>query len=130
MVTGSGRKLVADGEDLPPDQRALSLTGSGFILLANGDLARAQTVFGQSLPLYRQTSEKRGVILNATVLAVLGHLAVTRHDYAGASKLLEEGQARVQELREDDLTGYDRLQHLLTMAPRTTMPSWPRCAPA
>jgi hypothetical protein len=38
----------------------LALTGTGFILIANGDLARAQTVFEQSLPLYRQTSGKSG----------------------------------------------------------------------
>ncbi len=111
-----GDELVVGSEDLPPYQRALALTGAGFILIANGDLARAQTVFGQSLPLYRQTSEKLGVILNATVLAVLGHLAAIRSDYAGASELLDEGQALLREVREDDLTGYDRLQHLLTMA--------------
>ena len=36
---------------------------------------------------------------------------------AGASKpLLDEGQALTQELREEDLTGYDRLQLLLTVA--------------
>ena len=111
-----GDELVAGSEDLPPYQRALALTGAGFILLANGDLARAQMVFGQSLPLCRQTSEKLGVILNATVLAVLGHLVAIRRDYAGASELLDEGQAMLRELREDDLTGYDRLQHLLTIA--------------
>jgi predicted ATPase len=111
-----GADIAAGSEDLPPYQGALALTGPGFILIANGDLARAQTVFEQSLPLYRQTSEKLGVILNVTVLAVLGHLAAIRRDYAAASELLEEGQALLRELREDDLTGYDRLQHLLTMA--------------
>jgi predicted ATPase len=111
-----GDEFVAGSEDLPPDQGALALTGAGFILLANGDLARAQTAFEQSLPLYRQTSEKLGVVLNATVLAVLGHLAAIRRDDAGASKLLDEGQALVDELRDDDLTGYDHLQYLLTIA--------------
>ena len=111
-----GDEFVAGSEDLPPDQGALALTGAGFILLANGDLARAQTVFERSLPLYRQTSEKLGVVLNATVLAVLGHLAAIRRDDAGASKLLDEGQALVDELRDDDLTGYDHLQYLLTIA--------------
>jgi tetratricopeptide (TPR) repeat protein len=56
------------------------------------------------------------VIHNATVLAVLGHLAATRRDYAGASKLLDEGRALMSELRDDDLTGYDRLQRLMTVA--------------
>jgi hypothetical protein len=111
-----GDEIVAGSEDLPPYQRALALTGTGFMLLANGDPARAQTVFEQSLPLYRQTSEKLAVITNATVLAVLGHLAATRHDYTGASKLLDEGQALVQEFRDEDLAGYDRLQQLLTVA--------------
>ena len=111
-----GDDIAAGSEDLPAYQGALALTGAGFILIANGDLARAQTVFEQTLPLYRQTSEKLGVILNATVLAVLGHLAAIRRDYAGASKLLDEGQALVQEFRDEDLTGYDRLQQLLTVA--------------
>ena len=111
-----GDEFVAGSADLPPDQGALALTGAGFILLANGDLARAQTVFERSLPLYRQTSGKLGVVLNATVLAVLGHLAAIRRDDAGASKLLDEGQALVDELRDDDLTGYDHLQYLLTIA--------------
>ena len=110
-----GDGIAAGTEDLPPYQQAMALTGAGFILLANEDLARAQTVFEQSLPLYRQTSEKLGVILNATVLAVLGHLAAIRRDYAGASKLLGDGRALVQEFRDEDLTGYDRLQQLLTI---------------
>jgi hypothetical protein len=38
----------------------MALAETGFILIANGDLARAQTVFEQSLPLHRQTSEKLG----------------------------------------------------------------------
>jgi tetratricopeptide (TPR) repeat protein len=110
-----GEAFVAGSEDLPPNQGALALTGAGFILIANGDLARAQTVFERSLPLYRQTSGKLGVVLNATVLAVLGHLAAIRRDYADASELLNEGQALVQKFRDADLTGYDRLQHLLNM---------------
>jgi predicted ATPase len=111
-----GDEIAAGSENAPPYQWALALTAAGFILIANGDPARAQAVFEQSLPLYRQTSEKLGVITNATVLAVLGHLAQTRRDYAGAGKLLDEGQALVREFRDEDLAGYDRLQQLLTVA--------------
>jgi predicted ATPase len=111
-----GDAMAARSEGRPPYQRALALTANGFILLANGDPARAQTVFEQSLPLYRQTSEKLGVINNATVLAVLAHLAATRRDFTGASKLLDEGQVLVREFRDEDLAGYDRLQQLLTLA--------------
>jgi len=111
-----GDEIAAGSENAPPYQRALALTAAGFIRIANGDPARAQAVFEQSLPLYRQTSEKLGVITNATVLSVLGHLAQTRRDYAGAGKLLDEGQALVREFRDEDLAGYDRLQQRLTVA--------------
>lgn len=111
-----GDDIAAGSADLPPYQRALALTGPGFILIANGDLARAQTMFEQSLPLYRQTTERLGVVLNATVMAVLGHLVATRRDYAAASKLLNESQALAQQFRDGDLTGYGHLQQVLTVA--------------
>jgi predicted ATPase len=111
-----GGDVVAKTEDLPPYSRAMALTGIGFVLVANGDPAGAQTIFEQSLPLYRQGSEKLGVMLNAAVLAFLGHLAATRRDYLAASKFLDQGQALLQQLGDDDLNGYDRLQHLLTIA--------------
>jgi predicted ATPase len=111
-----GDELAAGSEDMPPYHRAVALTGAGSIRNNNGDPARAQALFEQTLPLYRQTSEKLGVILHAIVLSILGHLAATRRDFPGASKLLDEGQALVQEFRDEDLTGYDRLQQLLTIA--------------
>jgi tetratricopeptide (TPR) repeat protein len=111
-----GDEIVAGSEDMPPYQHALALTGVGFILIANEDMARAEQIFEQSLPWYRQVSEKLGVTLKATVLAVLGHLAAIRRDYDGADKLLDKGQALLRELRDDDLTGYDRLQQLLAVA--------------
>ena len=81
------------------------------ILLANG-IWPAGDVFSRACRL-PATSEKLGLVLNATVLAVLGHLAAARHDYAA---LLGDGQAMVQEFRDEDLTGYDHLQLLLTVA--------------
>jgi len=90
-----GDEIVAGSGDLPPYQHAMALTGVGFTLIANQDPARAQQLFEQSLPLYRRGSEKLGVMLTASVLAVLGHLAAIRRDYSGASKLLAEGQAGV-----------------------------------
>jgi hypothetical protein len=61
-----GDELLAGSEDMPPYERAVALTGAGFIRINNGDPARARALFEQSLPLYRQTSEKLGVILHAT----------------------------------------------------------------
>ena len=108
--------FIAGSEDLPPYQHAMALTQAGIILIANGDPARAQQLLEQSLPFYRQGSEKLGVLLNAILLAVLGRLAASRRDYAGASNLLDQGRALLRGLRDDDLAGYDRLQQLLAVA--------------
>ena len=116
QIASLGDGIVAGSGDLPPYQHAIALAEAGFILIANGDPARARQLFEQTLPLYRQVSEKLGVMLKATVPAVLGHLAATRGDYAGASKLLDEGQALVRELRADDLAGYERIQQPVTVA--------------
>ena len=113
-----GDDLVAGSEDLPPLPHALALSDAGFILVANGDPARARQLLEQTLPLYRQENEKPAVsvTLNATVLAYLCHLAARRRDYAAASKLLDQAQALLRELRDDDPTGYGRLQPLLKVA--------------
>jgi hypothetical protein len=74
-------QIVASSERLPPQQRAIALSAAGFILISNGDQAKAETLFGQNLPLYRQLSDKLGVVLTATVLGVLGYFAALRRDY-------------------------------------------------
>jgi len=109
-------QMVADSADMPSYEHALALTGAGFVLLANGDEARARQVFERSLQFYRQVSETLAVTLHAGILAVLGHLAATYRDYAGADKLVDESRARLAEVRDDGLTGYDRQQYLLTAA--------------
>ena len=111
-----GNQIAAGSERLPPYQHAMALTGTGFILIANGDPIRAQALLEQSLPLYRQGSDKLGVILTATVLGVLGRLAGLRGDYPGAIELLGQSQALLSDQGEDDLAGYERAQHLLTVA--------------
>ena len=56
-----GDDFVAGSQDLPPSQHALALTQAGFIIVANGDPARARQLFEQALPLYRQDSAKLAV---------------------------------------------------------------------
>jgi hypothetical protein len=48
--------------------------------------------------------------------AAVTYLAAPRRDYPRATDLLGQSQALLREVRDDDLTGYDRLQHLLTIA--------------
>ena len=113
-----GDDFVAGSNDLPPYQHALALAQAGYIFIGNGDPARAQAAFEQSLPLYRQDKERLAVSLtvNSLALAFLGLIAARRRDYAGARRFLDQGQALLRELRDDDLTGYDRLRPLLTVA--------------
>ncbi len=115
-LAGLGEKIAAGSGRLPPYQRAIALTGTGFMFMANGDQARAQTLFEQTLRLYPQVKEKRGVALKATVLSVLGHLSALRHDFAGASELLDQSRAALREVGQDELSMYERLQYLLTTA--------------
>jgi len=111
-----GEQIVASSERLPPQQRAVALSAAGFILISKGDQAKAETLFEQNLEVYRQLSDGLGVALTATVLAVLGYFAALRRDYPRATDLLGQSQARLREVRDDDLTRYDRLQYLLTVA--------------
>jgi predicted ATPase len=111
-----GEQIVASSERLPPQQRIIALSAAGFILISKGDQAKAETLFGQNLELYRQVSDKLGMVLTATVLGVLGYLAALRRDHSRATDLLSQSQALLREVRDDDLTGFDHLQHLLTVA--------------
>jgi len=73
--------ILPKSEHLPPRQRALALSGTGFGLFASGDQATAQPLLEQSLPLYRQAGDMLGA---ATTAAMLGHLLALRHqDRAG-----------------------------------------------
>ena len=108
-----GEEIVANSEHLPPYQRALALTTTGFMLVANEDHARAQTLFEQSLPLYRRASGKLRLVLTAAVQGILGLLAARCGDYSRASELLGQSQAVLAELDDDELTGYARYEYLL-----------------
>ena len=115
-LAGLGEKIVAGSRGLPPYQQAMALAGTGFIFRANGDNAKGQALFEQSLPPYGQAQEKLGAALAATVLSVLGRLAALRHDYPAATALLEESQVTLRKIGQNELTGAGRLQPLLTTA--------------
>ena len=105
--------IQAKSGHLPPRQRALALSGTGFGLFASGDQARAQPLLEQSLPLYRQAGDMLGA---ATTAAMLGHLLALQHQDARASELLEQTLAPLQEAANDRLAGPERAQYLLDVA--------------
>ena len=105
--------ILTKSEHLPPQQRALALSGTGFGLFASGDQATAQPLLEQSLPLYRQAGDMLGA---ATTAAMLGHLLALQHQDARASELLEQTLAPLHAASNDRLAGPERAQHLLNVA--------------
>ena len=99
---------------MPPRQRALALSGAGFIHLAGGDQARARRLFKQSMPLYRQAGDRLGIGLTA---AALGHLlASSQRGSAYAGDLLEQTLIQLRAMAGEELTGPERVQHQLDVA--------------
>ena len=105
--------ILPKSEHLPPRQRALALSGTGFGLFASGDQATARPLLEQSLLLYRQAGDMLGA---ATTAAMLGHLLALQHQDARASELLEQTLAPLQEAGHDRLAGPEQAQHLLDVA--------------
>jgi len=106
-------KILAGSQHMPPHERALALSGAGFALLAGGDQTRAEELFEQSLPLFRQTGDAMG---EAQATAALGHLLARRHEYGRARTLLEQTRRLLDGIRSDDLPGAKRVQYLLILA--------------
>ena len=105
--------LPTKSEHLPPQQRALALSGTGFGLFASGNHGAAQPFFEQSLPLYRQAGDMLGAAMTA---GALGHLMALQHEYARATELLEGTLVPLREAGNDRLAGSERVQHLLDVA--------------
>ena len=93
--------------------RALALSGSGFVSLASGDMTKAETLFEQSLPLYQQSEDLLGGALAA---ATLGHVLAARQDYRHATELLERTRHQLDTPGAGALAGAKRVQYLLVLA--------------
>jgi predicted ATPase len=107
-------KIVAHSDGMPPRQRALALSGAGFVRLGGGDQAQALRLFKRSLPLYRQVGDRLGLGLTA---AALGHLlALSQRESGYASDLLEQTLIQLREMTCEPLDEPDRLQYLLDVA--------------
>jgi predicted ATPase len=106
-------RILASGDSLPPYERALALSATGFTLITGGDQARARPLFEQSLPLYRQAGDTTGAALAA---AALGHLLASQHDDTRAGKVLKQALGQLRKAGTSQLTPAERLQHLLDVA--------------
>jgi len=108
-----GENLLVKSERLPPRQRALALSMTGFTLIATGDLARAQTVLEQSLPLFREPGAKVNL---ARASGAVGHLYALQGQFTAASQLLQESLALLSEAGSHQLAADERVQRGLAAA--------------
>jgi predicted ATPase/DNA-binding CsgD family transcriptional regulator/Flp pilus assembly protein TadD len=92
-------EAVVRGHSLPETTRAKALDGLGWIAEPQGDYERARLAYEESLGLYREAGDRRGV---ANALGDLGSLALDRGDYERATSLLEESLALYRELGESE----------------------------
>ena len=107
------RAVVAKSAPLAPHQRALAFAFGAFESLAAGENDRAQGLFEQSMPLFRETGDKLRVALTASVL---GHLLALQQREADANAMLDQSQALIKELDTDELSDADRVQELANTA--------------
>jgi predicted ATPase/DNA-binding winged helix-turn-helix (wHTH) protein len=82
---------------VPTPARAKVLTGAGHLAHNQGDYTTARALFEESLALWREIGNKRGV---ASALNDLGWMAWRQGDYAVARVLSAEGLALWQDLGE------------------------------
>ena len=105
--------ILARSADMTPRQRALALSGAGFVRFAGGDQALARRLLKQSLPLYQQAGDRLGLGLTA---AALGHLLAATPDLAVATDLLEQTLGQLHGMAGEPFTEPQRLHYLLDVA--------------
>ncbi|MFI9597302.1 AfsR/SARP family transcriptional regulator [Nonomuraea sp. NPDC052265] len=88
-------ELLAFTEGLPPWQRALSFSGSGFVLQILGRAEESLAAFRRALAAFRAIGERWGTVL---VLSGLGALASEQGDYAASYALSDEALTLAREL--------------------------------
>ena len=99
---------------LPPVQRAQILRGMGYVAITGGfDLARARSLFEQSLALCQRTGNTIDAVLAA---AALGHVLGLEHEYARAGELLKQGLGRLEEIAVGALAGPRHAEFLFALA--------------
>jgi predicted ATPase len=88
--------LAKDGEVATP-VKAKALSGLGSVLASFGDYLPAQTLYEDSLALYREADDSKGV---ADALCDLGYMALPQGDHEHATRLLEESLRRFRKLED------------------------------
>ncbi|MFL5759248.1 MAG: LuxR C-terminal-related transcriptional regulator [Thermomicrobiales bacterium] len=88
-------RALARAGAAPARVHAQALEGAGFLTQSQGDDTQGVALFEQSLALYREIADNKGI---ASTLYSLGVAAEDRGDYDRAMSLLTETAARAEEL--------------------------------
>ena len=112
-VARHGEKFLANSREMATHERALALSGTGFTLIADGEPDKAQPVFEQSLPLFREAGDLLGGALAA---AALGHVLASQHDDERAGEVLEQARNLKLKAGTGERSGQERMQYLLVAA--------------
>ncbi len=107
-----GRRLLREAlkrsKDASTSMRAKALVGAGYLALFQNDYEEAQTFLEQSLALYREQDDKRGI---ANTLFWLGMVAGDQGDYPRAVELVQESLDLRREIEDESGVAYSL--HLL-----------------
>ena len=107
-------QIVTHSDGMSSHQRALALSGAGFVRFVSGDQGQALRLLKRSLPLYQRSGDRLGMGLTA---AALGHLLASSAREAGyAGDLLEQTLTQLWEMAGEPLTDAERLQYLSDIA--------------
>ncbi|MBI1743002.1 tetratricopeptide repeat protein [Candidatus Acetothermia bacterium] len=96
-------------EDFFPVDRAEALNRAGIMASEQGDYKQAITRYEESLALWRQLGDKRGIV---TTLNNLGGIAWARGDFPRARALFEESLALKRKLGDDKFAVASSLNNL------------------
>jgi predicted ATPase/class 3 adenylate cyclase/DNA-binding CsgD family transcriptional regulator len=103
---------LAESEGIVAPLRGKGLIAAGTLACAQGDYRRAATLGEESLTLFRELHDQRGIALS---LNVLGYVARMRGDYAAARSMCEESLAIFRQ-EEDKWYIAQTLYYLASMA--------------
>jgi predicted ATPase/DNA-binding SARP family transcriptional activator/DNA-binding CsgD family transcriptional regulator len=92
-------ELLASKGHAPAPVRAKALRCAGLLALNQSDYERARTLLEESLALYRELGDQKGV---AWVLNNIGNVALDQGDYDRAVSLYKESLAYYRELGDKD----------------------------